>query len=250
MLLRVIESGPGGAAFNMALDEAIAQRVRAGESPFTLRLYSWEGASLSIGSFQKLNGINLEAVKSKKVPVVKRPTGGRAILHGEELTYSFSSRYEGSFRGGLFACCEVISRAIYEALKETGVPVQVKSGRGKDRVRSAVCFQSVSFAEITAHGKKLVGSAQKRWTDGFLQQGSIPYRIDRGLSSAIFPDFDPGLMTGLEEASGGDFYPERFVQAMREEFAECLGAALRVEGPCPAELALARELLPKYLFPL
>jgi len=251
MIFRLLDAPPpcapsDTAPFNMAADEAIARLVKEGKSPPTIRFYDWGGnPALSLGSFQKLDGINISAIKGKNIPAVKRPTGGRAILHGDELTYSVSSRYEGPFKGGLFDCYGAICRAFERALKKLKIPVEVKTLRKKPiKGRSAVCFQSTSFAELSTNGKKLMGAAQKRWTDGFLQQGSIPYEIDRALHARIFSDYDSDAMAGLREVAG-EFDPSSFKTLLKESFEEELEAGLIPGDFLPEELLLARELLPE-----
>ena len=175
---RLIHSGPCDAFYNMALDEAIAAEVRRGAAPPTLRLYGWDRPALTLGCFQKTSGINVEYCRSQDIPVVRRPTGGRAILHGDELTYSFSAKTDRDpFSHGLLDSYRRISAAFSIALKKIGVIADSKKEREKGRVlgRNPLCFQSSSFGELLLENKKLVGSAQKRWNDGLLQQGSIPY---------------------------------------------------------------------------
>jgi len=89
---RFIDSGNCEASFNMAIDEAIAISVRKGDVPPTLRLYGWDVPSVSIGCFQKIRDINVEYCGEKNIPIVRRPTGGRAILHYQDITYSFSTK--------------------------------------------------------------------------------------------------------------------------------------------------------------
>ncbi|MDA8169002.1 MAG: hypothetical protein M0Z59_04795 [Nitrospiraceae bacterium] len=233
----------------MALDEALAKSVMEGNAPPAIRFYSWRAPAVTLGCFQKkLDGINLGFLRSSGLPSVFRPTGGRAILHGEELTYSVSSAYTGVFhKKNLFECYMLISRAIESALRSLGLPVVMKSGREKTGGKSAHCFQSVSYAEISLNGRKLVGSAQKRWTGGFLQQGSIPYRIDAALQRKVFTGFDPDSIACIEECA-----PEAgkkkalFRQFLAEGFERELQAPLLPEGPAPRELEAARALLPKY----
>ncbi len=257
MSFRLIDSGACGAAFNMALDEALALSINQHLAPPAIRFYGWDRPSLSLGRFQKKNilekkdgGLGLDFIKESGLPVVVRPTGGRAVLHGNELTYSVSSRYEGVFRGkDLFGCYAVISSAIERALRRFGVPVQVKNGRGaigRQAGRTALCFGSVSYAEITSGGKKIVGSAQRRWPEGFLQQGSIPFEIDEFLGRKVFRgSFDPGAMAGLKSLAP-DASPGVLKQFLKEEFEGVLGAPLVPAEPAPEELARARQLLPRY----
>ena len=186
---RLIDSGPCDAFYNMALDEAIATGVRRGSAPTTLRLYGWDRPALTLGCFQKASDINIEYCQSKDIPVVRRPTGGRAILHGDELTYSFSANTDrGPFSDGLLDSYRRIGIAFSIAFRKIGVKAEPKKEREKGRVlsRSPLCFQSSSFGEILADNKKLVGSAQKRWNDGLLQQGSIPYLSHEEKLEGIF----------------------------------------------------------------
>jgi len=164
---------------NMALDDAISEAVRKKESPPTLRIYRWEKPSVSIGYFQKSSEVNLDYCTEKDYPVVRRPTGGRAILHASELTYSFSSRYESlSFKGRLFEDYSVISRALLLGLKQTGIDAVNSSERKRGSSKNPACFKAVSFGEVTVKRKKIIGSAQRRYSDGFLQQGSILLDFD------------------------------------------------------------------------
>lgn len=257
---RLIDSGAGGAAFNMALDEALALSVRGGETPAVVRFYGWRRPALSLGRFQKnKEGFYTDFIRESGLPVVVRPTGGRAVLHLEsELTYSVSARFEGGFKGqNLFGCYAVVSSAISRALERFcfGANVEVKTERrGPEFARragsskNAHCFQSVSYSEITSGGRKLVGSAQRRWPEGFLQQGSIPFEIDGPLQGRVFRGFDAGAMIGLDEIVPG-VKKEKLAALKRfltEEFEAVLGAPLLASDPDRRELALARDLLPGY----
>lgn len=123
---RLINSGPGSASYNMALDEAIAISVRKGSSPPALRLYSWDRPSVTLGCFQKIREIDTEYCRDASIPIVRRPTGGRAILHNKELTYSFSVKTDNAlFSKGIFDSYEKISAAFYLALKKLGFSPEV-----------------------------------------------------------------------------------------------------------------------------
>ncbi len=174
---RLIDSGPQDAFYNMALDEAIASAVRENVSPSTLRFYGWTLPSISIGCFQKTDNLDLGYAFLAGIPVVRRPTGGRGILHGDELTYSFSSPNEGAFAGGLFESYQALSAAFSLVFSRLGLLIETQK-RKHAPGRSPLCFQSASFGEITVGGKKIIGSAQRRRRNGFLQQGSIPLNID------------------------------------------------------------------------
>ncbi len=239
---RLIDSGPGDASYNMALDEALSLSVREG-APATLRLYGWLRPSLSIGCFQKTGDIDTGYLNESGIPLVRRPTGGRAILHGEELTYSFSSKSEGPFSGGLIETYRSLSMAFSDALRRLGIPVAMEQKREGAYAGSPLCFQSSSFGELSLNGRKLVGSAQRRWPEGFLQQGSIPYRVDRTALKKIFgSDGDAaGLMDIVPELA-----PGRLKEAVKEAFQVRFDVRLRPSLPSAREEALAQGLLRKY----
>jgi lipoate-protein ligase A len=244
---RLIDSGPCAASYNMALDEAIATEVRKGNAPPTLRFYGWEAPSVSLGSFQKIADLNLAYCISNNIPVVRRPTGGRAILHGDELTYSFSAGNNGFFSGGLLDTYRQLGAALKSGLDMLGVDITMKTERetGKNLSRSPLCFKSTSYSELSYKGKKLIGSAQKRWKDGFLQQGSLPYTMDEESTRTIF-NFAPSSdirdgMIGLREALP-DLDPEQFKEAIRISFEKTFRIRFRCSDPSPEEIHLAREL--------
>ncbi|HXX58497.1 MAG TPA: lipoate--protein ligase family protein, partial [Thermodesulfovibrionales bacterium] len=178
---RFIDTGPCDGPLNMAIDEAVAESVRQGKAPPTLRVYAWTRPSVSIGCFQKIASVNLSYCAERDISVVRRVTGGRAILHNDELTYGFSApTVSGPFSKGLRDSYEKISHAFCRALSILGLSPETGTAREpchRDG-KNPLCFDSLSFAEITLESKKAVGSAQKRWRDGLLQQGSIPYSFD------------------------------------------------------------------------
>jgi len=251
---RLIDSGPSDAFYNMALDEAIAIEVRKGAAPATLRLYGWDRPSLTLGCFQKVLDINMEYCQANDIPVVRRPTGGRAILHGEELTYSFSAKTDmGPFSRGLLDSYKRISLALLLAFKKIGVPVEQKKEREKGRVlsKSPLCFQSSSFGEILVDNKKLAGSAQKRWNDGLLQQGSIPYLCHEEKLQGIFGTEITASLSACMKALK-DCLPlideYAFRKAVASSFEEAFGIRLLLSVPSQEESLLAEELLhQKYL---
>jgi len=188
---RFIDSGPCSAFLNMAIDETIAQQVREGKAPPTLRVYEWAIPSVSIGCFQRVASVDLGYCEKKGIPVVRRITGGRGILHSHELTYGFAApTTHGPFSKGLLDSYRKISDALCRSISMLGLSPEQKAvsdrSGGTDRARNPLCFSSASFAEITLRGRKVVGSAQKRWGDGLLQQGSIPYSIDEEAIKRVF----------------------------------------------------------------
>ncbi len=251
---RFIDSANCDAAFNMALDEAIAISVRSGDAPPTLRFYGWATPSVSLGSFQKITDIDIEYCMKNYIPVVRRPTGGRAILHGDELTYSFSSRNEGDFSNGLLGSYRKLSIAFKYAMEQLGLAVSLKekSESARNLTRNPICFKSTSYGEISIKGKKIIGSAQKRWNDAFLQQGSIPYSIDYEKNAGVFKVEKDILkeMFGLGQIIN-DFDPDRFKNAIISSFEVLFNVKLVSSPPLARELEVAHLLLQeKYKNPI
>ncbi len=243
-----MDSGASEASYNMAVDEAVAESARKGGAPPTLRLYGWTEPSVSIGCFQKADDIDRDYCRGRGIPIVRRPTGGRAILHGRELTYSFAS---GSslpcFSGGLLSTYGELSMAFCTALRALGIEAELKNRREKGRILtgSSLCFQSVSYGELSIGGRKVIGSAQKRWRDGFLQQGSIPFTLDVELMERVFRGADrariESSMTGLSEHLPA-LTPDDLKAPIVTAFEETFGVTLRPMGLTSEEEALALRL--------
>lgn len=246
---RLIDSGTRDAIYNMAIDEAIAVNVKNGDSLPTLRLYGWSCPSVSLGSFQKISDIDLMYCITNNIPVVRRPTGGRGILHGDELTYSFSARNEGKFSSSLLDTYRKLSMTFQLAINTIGLKVEMKTEREKGRNlrRSPICFNSTSYGELSYNGKKLVGSAQKRWSNGFLQQGSIPYSIDYEKTSIVFKtdtstqQYSGQGMSGLKELLN-NFDHNIFKRHIRSAFEQVFNIILVDSVPSPEEQEIAHLL--------
>jgi len=278
MLVRIIDSGLNDPFLNMAIDEAISIFVRNGNSPPTLRFYGWLKPSVTIGEFQKANEINQDICNKLKIPVVRRPTGGKGILHYDDLTYSFTAKKEGIFRGSLFQTYEKLSSIFSEAFNLSGIKTEIKKNRDSVN-RSSLCFASSSFGEISFNGIKIMGSAQKRWRDGFLQQGTIPIIVNRELLKKVFlcmPE-EAEKIYGLKEIydklvlsaspqekashlvlsaspqqNASHFEASVFKEKFKENIKLCLrmaGFEIVEEAVLEEEFALAQELLQKYQNP-
>ncbi|MDI6782609.1 MAG: lipoate--protein ligase family protein [bacterium] len=190
MLWRLILDAAHDAFTNMAIDEAILQYTVASSTPSpTLRFYTWSSPSISIGRFQNIEQeINLANCERDKVPVVRRPTGGRAVFHNSELTYSLTipNSYP-NIPSNITESYRVISACFVRGLKILGINAtlerpEMKSKQSSSNLKSQIsnlqsgsplCFASTSRFEVTINGKKLIGSAQRRIQDALLQQGSI-----------------------------------------------------------------------------
>ena len=250
---RLIDTGPFTASCNMALDETIATAVKRGNSPPTLRLYGWDRPSVSIGYFQKVSDIDSDYCIKKDIPIVRRPTGGRAILHDDEITYSFSVKTDsGVFSKGLLDSYEKVSSAFGLALSKIGLASELKLQREPHRNRSPLCFQTTSYGEITINNKKVIGSAQRRWPDGLLQQGSIPFTFDEDEIAKVFRLKSPE--TGEKFTGFKNILPDLDIDslkdALRASFEEIFNIRLIPSFPSQEEISLAEDLeVEKYLSP-
>ena len=180
---RLIKTSPARGAWNMAVDEAILEAIGRGSVLPTLRLYAWDPACLSLGYAQSISDINTELLHRQGWDIVRRTTGGRAILHIDELTYSVAgSQVEPRLAGGVLESYRRLSQALLTALLNLGLSAealpQPKISNSNDRPKEPVCFEVPSNYEITVHGKKLIGSAQARKKRGVLQHGTLPLNGD------------------------------------------------------------------------
>ncbi|WP_099351868.1 lipoate--protein ligase family protein [Fredinandcohnia onubensis] len=183
---RFIDSGHCSPEFNMALDEALLDWNSEGKIPPTIRFYGWNPPTLSIGYFQKVEReIDLEAVKKYGLGFVRRPTGGRGVLHDHELTYSvIVSEEHPEMPHTVTEAYRVISEGILQGFRKLGldayfaVPKTAEEREGLKNPRSAVCFDAPSWYELVVEGRKVAGSAQTRQKGVILQHGSILLDID------------------------------------------------------------------------
>ncbi len=244
--MRLISYGALHAYENMALDEAISEAVRQKLSPPTLRLYCWDRPSLSLGCFQKIADIDMTYCERKGYPIVRRQTGGRAILHDAELTYSVSSASDSPlFPGSLLEDYTVISNALLLALEYQGVKAASSANRGRNiNHKNPACFRTISFGEITIEGKKVIGSAQKRYKDGFLQQGSILLSVDLPELSRVIKLTDDETLKGIGALSDHvpDISSSDLGRTLKEAFEYTLEVKLIADGPTVNERNRAKEL--------
>jgi lipoate-protein ligase A len=176
---RLIPYSLHDAADNMAIDEAMLDAHLAGQSPPTLRLYGWKPPAVSIGYGQKLSAPVEERIRSHGFDIVRRATGGRAVLHSHELTYSFV----GSATGGDSVDNAFLSESVVKAYKQicegliqafNEIGLALSLGASSAEYRNAHdCFLATTSADLHYQGKKMIGSAQLRRRSAVLQHGSI-----------------------------------------------------------------------------
>jgi lipoate-protein ligase A len=253
---RILLDGAAGGAWNMAVDEAVLEHARRGDSPPTLRLYAWDPACLSLGSAQPFADVDLIRLREHGWDVVRRPTGGRAILHTDELTYSvMAAQAEPHVAGSLLESYNKIARGLLQGVQLIGVPADMKAeGSGNHGSSNPVCFEVPSAYEITAGGKKLIGSAQSRKRDGVLQHGSLPLCGDlRRITEALVFDDEQSrkeagerlLMraTSIEGVLGRIVGWSEAAAALKRGFEEALGLVFDQGSLSPSEHDRAQTLL-------
>jgi lipoate-protein ligase A len=176
---RLLNTGVATGAGNMAVDEAILIAHSRGEVPPTLRFYGWNPPTLSLGYFQEADKeVDFAACRARGIDVVRRLTGGRAVLHDQEVTYSLvAAENNPVVPGGVLESYLQISRGLVAGLENLGVGAEIVSHSRKS-LGTAACFDSPSWYELVVGGRKLIGSAQTRKSGCLLQHGSILLDLD------------------------------------------------------------------------
>jgi len=261
---RLLDTGSSDAATNMAVDEAILLEHRAGRVPPTLRFYTWDPPALSLGYAQSLEKeVDVTALKAKGFGLVRRLTGGRAVLHDKEITYSIVVKEDHPLMaGGVLPSYLRVARALARGLELLGIKVEIASGREKvlSQHTSAACFDAPSWYEITVGGRKLIGSAQTRKGGVVLQHGSLVLRQNvEGLFEVLkFPSPEERYKLqekfarracGLEEVLGRPVSKEEIKEAIVRSFEELYGLRLLPGKLTPGEEKLVEELRVKYSSP-
>lgn len=254
---RLIINSSSNAFYNMALDEAIMISHSKNEVPPTLRFYSWEPAALSLGYFQKAKTeIDYQSCQNEKVDLIRRLTGGRAILHDQELTYSLIIREDYKLLAdSIEKSYQQISSGLVKGLQTLGVPAELKAverGKKAPAGHSAACFDAPSWYEVILNHKKLIGSAQRRKNTAILQHGSLPLVIDakkifkllnysseqqRKKARRIFA----ARSTSLKKA-GYDFSHSELEKALAAGLAQALEIEFERGNLTQAEIELAKKL--------
>ena len=263
---RLIKTPPSHGAWNMSVDEAILEAIGRGDVPPTLRLYAWEPACLSLGYAQPLSDVDLDRLSTHGWEVVRRATGGRAILHTDELTYSVTGPLDDAhLAGGVLESYRRLSQALLAALNKLGLPAEAlpqPQNQGENgNLKEPVCFEVPSNYEITVHGKKLIGSAQARKKTGVLQHGTLPLYGDltRITQVLTFPTEEKRQLaaerllaraTNVESALNREVSWDKAAEAFIWAFRDALNINLEPEKLSASELARADELVKeKYAHP-
>lgn len=195
---RLIDSGAGFASENMAIDEAVLNSCEQGASPPTLHFYTWKVPAISLGYFQDFSeAIRINECLVRGVQVVRRITGGRAVVHHRDVSFSLIFPAKGSIiPSGIGSSYRMIAQGLIEGLRSLGIMANMGDSRTfqtgfKKEVRNlSACFLTRIRFEIMVSGRKLLGFAQRRIGDWVLLQGTVMIDLDRNLWSGFlyYPD--------------------------------------------------------------
>jgi lipoate-protein ligase A len=249
--------GPATGAWNMAVDEAILRTIEAAPAPPTLRFYRWAAAAVSLGVGQVVEeSVNRTVLEQEGIDLVRRPTGGWAVLHDDEVTYSLAAHHE-AFPGGhnLREVYRLVTEAFAVGLGRLGLDAGlVESDRSPLRAETPVCFAVPASFELVVGGRKVLGSAQRRSRNAFLQHGSLPLSLDMPrLYRCLHPEHGVGRpeetiarwrkeMAGLNDVAQHPLDWETVVAALIHGVQERIGVELREGALSPQERTLAESL--------
>ena len=249
---RFIDTGFNNAKLNMAIDEAILDMQIQGGAVPTLRVYQWDPPALSLGYHQSIeHDVDVAKCQEAGVEVVRRITGGGAVLHARELTYSIVSAVNDGIPESIAGSYRFLSQGLIACYKILGLNVELKPGRNTKR--SAACFSVATLADLTYRGRKLAGSAQARRSNALLQHGSLPIHshADDFFSLLRFPSemsrhkarslYNERMLT-LGEVIGEDIDVQDLAESLREGFAQALGIRFYEDGLTEEEIRRSREL--------
>jgi len=248
---RLILDGPVEGATNMALDRAVLLSHAAGETPPTLRLYRWEVPTVTLGRFQPLDQVDLDVCAQRGFDVARRPTGGRGVLHDDELTYSIAAGVGAGVPRGTAASYRYLSAALAEAYRLLGIPAEL-TARSRGAKGSGACYLHTTPADLSLGAAKLSGSAQVWRADAVLQHGCFVISRDIPAEAEVFglagdgaADLERSTAT-LEGALGCRPDLEHVAEAVVAGFESALGVVLERGEPSRAECDAARAFAPEH----
>ncbi len=257
-VFRLLRSPPAEGSWNMALDEALLDVARSGS--VTLRFYAWSPRCLSFGRNQVARGrYDTDRIRERRIDVVRRPTGGRAVLHDHEITYCVTA--PDDLWGGLGEAYGLINRALGRGLAMLGVPLDpitasagaARSPRSPPPLARA-CFRDPLPGELTSGGRKLVGSAQWRSEGALLQHGSILLYDDQPLADQLLRSSSDGSRSPAAPSGACSLHSllgrippsDEVLEALASGFEEELDVRLEPAEPSEAEQRTARRLQARY----
>ncbi|MBN2392920.1 MAG: lipoate--protein ligase family protein [Anaerolineae bacterium] len=252
----ILEPHPQDGALNMAADETLLREVAARRSPPTLRLYAWSSPTMTLGRGQPFADADVAALAADGITLLRRGTGGTAVLHEDELSYTVAvTDDEPRLTGGIVESYRGLSAALLYALEkiglhnvEAGAHAENRRPHSPSEVRSPVCFELPSDYEITVGQRKLFGSAQMRIRDGILQHGTLPLSGDIARISTYLTAHPPAERIRahaitLCEALGHDIAWHEIAHTLIEGFAATLNLTFTPAPLLPAERRLIDQLV-------
>jgi lipoate-protein ligase A len=225
----IIESAPNSGDWNMAADESLLETAIASDLA-TLRWYAWREPTVSLGYFQKSADLDDDA-KLCQLPAVRRLSGGGAIIHDDELTYSLAIPASQRLFDQPHELYDIVHQAVCQGLYEIGFAVQCRGTTLKRRDEPLLCFQRQDAHDVTLHGYKVLGSAQRRRRGAILQHGSLIRR------ASSWANHVPGL-ADLQPVSLPENLPGRLATHVAERIADLWS----IESFSESEIAVTRSL--------
>jgi lipoate-protein ligase A len=248
---RFLDTGALSPSCNMAIDRALLALHANGKSPPTLRLYQWRPPAVSLGYFQKRHDLDLEVCRRLGYEVVRRPTGGRAVLHLNDLTYAVIAGTPEGMPSAVTAAYHLIAQGLLHAFRLLGIEAKMGRELG-DSKPTDICFLRCARGAIVYRHKKLVGSAQTWHASSLLQHGSIIVRpqVEAWLALVQAESESPAALraklaarlTSVEEILGGTPQIAEIKEAVRRGMAQALGVELQPGELSAGEWTLARDL--------
>ncbi len=249
---RLIDDCIRTGAMNMALDLVLQQGILRGGGAPTLHVYRWAPEAVSLGRMQKAEAaLNLEACAWDGVDVVRRPTGGRAVLHGRDYTFSIVARADGLISRNVCESYALLARVTRRALGELGLRADIGRVAARGAARSA-CFSSATLADVIVEGRKIAGGAQRWEGIALLQQNSLLRSADhertlryirpgrrQSRDSALWELADSTVT--LEEALGSSPAHDQITAALSGALAHELATDVERDEFSEEEVAMANE---------
>ena len=248
---RLLDTGALQAAINMGIDEALLYLHARGESPPTLRFYQWDPPAISLGYFQRLHHINFPRCRELGLDVVRRPTGGRAVMHQGDLTYSVIAGAQEGMPAFLKTAYGLLCGGLLAGFRLLGIEAEM-GHEPAGSTQPDVCFLLSTGGDIVYQGKKFVGSAQTWLASSLLQHGSIVLesQVQTWLdllganhgSLGTLAGRLRALTTSLDEMLGHRIEAPEVKLAIQKGMAQALGIRFEAGELSPREWTLAREM--------
>lgn len=248
---RLILDGPAEGAWNMAVDRAMLDAHEAGEAPATVRLYAWDRPTITIGRFQKLETVDVGYCTAEGLGLARRPTGGRGVLHDDEITYSIVAGVRDGLPRGVAASYRMLCGALVETYRRLGVAAEM-TARERGSNATGACYLHATAADLSLNAAKLSGSAQVWNRDSCLQHGSFVITRDVAREARVFglgPHDARALASStstLSDALGGVPTSARIIDAVKAGVCCVLGVHLEEMGLSESEREGAKACIEEY----